>query len=304
MRWSVVVVTVCLAVGGMVFGGWATAAWAQGPRVNITLNDCFIELIEEAQVPAQEAGVLVSIGVREGAEVKKNDLLAQIDDSHPRMQYKAAMNRYEAAREEAVNTINVRYAQASAEVAENEWQQAVEANKKTPGTRPLAEVDRLRLKLKESTLAVEQAEMRRRVAALEANVSAAEVDAAAENLNRRKILSPLDAVVVELYRHEGEWVQPGDPVMHVVRINQLRVEGVIDSKEVAGHEVSGQPVSVDVQSARGRTVQLKGRVSFVDPVIRAGGKYEVWAEIENLQEDGRWLLQPGLPATMTIQLKR
>jgi multidrug efflux pump subunit AcrA (membrane-fusion protein) len=274
------------------------------PPGTITLTDCFVELIEEAQVPAQEPGVLVKIMVREGDEVQKGVQLAQIDDAHPRMQHEAARQRYEAAREEAENDVNVRYSKAAALVARNEWQQAVEANKKTVGSVPVAEVERLRLKYDEMVLSIEQAEMRRRVAALEKNVAAAEVNAAIENLKRRRITSPLDAMVVELYRHDGEWVQPGDPVMHVVRINRLRVEGVVNSAEAAGHEISGRPVRVTVELARGRTVTLDGRITFVDPVVRAGGKYEVWAEVDNVQESGRWLLQPGLPATMTIQLNR
>jgi len=280
------------------------AGVAAAPPGSITLTDCFVELIEEAQVPAQEAGVLVKIMVREGDEVQKGAQLAQIDDAQPRMQHEAARLRYEAAREEAESDVNVRYARAGAEVAKNEWQQAVQANKDTPGTVPRAEVDRLGLKYNEMLLSIEQAEMKRRVAALDAKVAVAEVNAAVENLKRRRITSPLDAMVVELYRHDGEWVQPGDPVMHVVRINRLRVEGVVNSAEAAGHEISGQPVEVTVELARGRSVTLDGRVSFVDPVIRAGGKYEVWAEVENVPENGRWLLQPGLPATMTIRLKR
>jgi len=277
---------------------------AVAPSGSITLTDCFVELIEEAQVPAQEPGVLVEIAVREGDEVQKGAQLAQIDDAHPRMQHEASRLRYEAAREEAENDVNVRYAEAAAAVAKAEWEQSVEANRKTPGTVPLAEVKRLGLKWREMNLSIEQAQMRRRVAALEAKVAAAEVNAALENLKRRRITSPLDAVVVELYRHDGEWVQPGDPVLHVVRINRLRVEGVVNSAEAAGHEISGQPVEVAVELARGRTETLEGRVSFVDPVVRAGGKYEVWAEVANVQESGRWLLQPGLPATMTIRLKR
>lgn len=274
------------------------------PPGSITLTDCFVELIEEAQVPAQEAGVLVKIMVQEGDEVQKGAQLAQIDDVQPRMQHEAAMHRYEAAREEAENDVNVRYSKAAAAVAEKEWEQAVEANRKTPGTVPEAEVERLRLKWREMELSIEQAEMHRRVAALDAKVAAAEVNAAVEGVKRRRITSPLDAMVVELYRHEGEWVQPGDPVVQVVRINRLRVEGVVNSAEAAGYEISGQPARVTVELARGRTVTLDGRVSFVHPVVRAGGKYEIWAEVENVQESGRWLLQPGLPATMTIQLKR
>ena len=59
----------------------------------------------------------------------------------------------------------------------------------------------------------------------------AEVQAAEANLERRRITAPLDAVVVELSRHEGEWAQVGDPVMRLVRIDRLRVEGFLNAKD-------------------------------------------------------------------------
>jgi hypothetical protein len=42
---------------------------------------------------------------------------------------------------------------------------------------------------------------------------------------------------------------------------------------------------------------------FVNPLIRTGGSFQVRAEVENRKENGFWVLSPGMPATMTIQLK-
>ena len=51
------------------------------------------------QVPAQEAGVLVKIPVREGQQVADGDLLAQIDDIMPQTQYNVADYKLEGGRE-------------------------------------------------------------------------------------------------------------------------------------------------------------------------------------------------------------
>src|SRR4051812_45420907 len=64
----------------------ALAAPASNPRVKPLdparpmISDCQVSLIEEVQIPAQEAGVLKSINVREGMQVAQDSLLAQIDD--------------------------------------------------------------------------------------------------------------------------------------------------------------------------------------------------------------------------------
>ena len=43
-------------------------------------------------------------------------------------------------------------------------------------------------------------------------------------------------------------------------------------------------------------------ITFVNPLVQAGGEYRVWAEVVNRQENGEWLLRPGLEAEMTIDV--
>ena len=120
------------------------------------------------------------------------------------------------AKEKAGDDINVRYAMAAADVAKAEYEVNADANRRVPGSVPETEINRLLLKCKETTLAIDKAKLDMRVAGHEAEVAQAEADAAQENINRRQINSPLDGVVVELHRHLGEWVQPGDQVLHIV----------------------------------------------------------------------------------------
>ena len=267
------------------------------------LHNCYVTQIEEVQVPAQEAGVLVQVDVREGDTVQAGQLLAQIDDVQARMQQRVAQFELQVAREEAESDISVRYARATEAVARQEWQQAVEANKKVVGAVPEAEVRRLVLKQNEAALSIEQAEMRRRIAALEARVSEARVEAAGVNIERRQIAAPLDALVLKVHHHEGEWVQPGVPVVHLIKLDRVWVEGSLTAQTYTPAEVHDRPVSVRVALARGREETFQGQIVFVKPVIEADDTFLVRAEIANRQENGFWLLSPGMPAEMTIQLK-
>ena len=91
-------------------------------------------------------------------------------------------------------------------------------------------------------LSIEKAKKDLDVAGLQKQVSEAELEAAEANLERRRLIAPLDAVVVELTRHEGEWVQAGDPVMRLVRVDLLRVEGFLNAKNYRPSEIQGRPV--------------------------------------------------------------
>jgi multidrug efflux pump subunit AcrA (membrane-fusion protein) len=267
------------------------------------LSNCLVALIEEAQVPAQEAGVLKKILVHEGQAVEADQLLAQIDDAKAQMELLVATAKHKVAQEKAGDDINIRYAQAACETAKAEYAFNSDANKRQPGSVPQVRMNELWLKCKETELSIDKAKLEWRVAGHEADAAKAEADAARENIRRRQIHSPLTGVVVTLQRHEGEWVTPGDPVLRVIRVDRLWVEGYLSASDLSRAEVEGRPVTVAVELARGRRVPLAGKVVFANPITDAGGKFLIRAEVANQNTGGHWLLNPGLNASMSIALK-
>jgi macrolide-specific efflux system membrane fusion protein len=266
------------------------------------LQRCLVSLIEEAKVPAREGGVLVELRVREGDVVEKGVLIAKIDDSQPQMERRKAQAEHEQAVAKAQSDVDVRYSIAAELVAEAEHKKALESHAKVPGSVTEVERDRLMLNEKKGELQIEQAQLERRLAALAAQSKEVEVLAAENAIDRRLIKSPLDGVVVQLFPHEGEWMQPGDPLARVVRADKLRVEGYVDAARLNPEEVSGRPVTVEVTLACGRRESFKGKIVFTSPLVESGGDYRVFAEVENRQDPGSqlWLLRPGQTATMTI----
>ena len=269
----------------------------------VTLPNCLLSMVDEAEVPAQEAGVLVKIPVHEGQQVTKGELLAQIEDTLPRMQYDVAAYKLKVAQADALNDIDKRFAVAAAEVAKADYDQAIESNRKVEGSVPLADVRRRLLEHRKMVLSIEAAEKKLTIAAFQVQVSQAELQAAEAKLKQYRLTAPLDAVVVELSRHEGEWVQPGDPVMRLVRLDRLRVEGFLNVKNQNPAEVQDQPVSVTIPLAGGRQETVSGRIVYVKPLVEAGGEFLVRAEIDNRKQNGVWVLRPGQSVQMTIQLK-
>ena len=129
-----------------------------------------------------------------------------------------------------------------------------------------------------------------------------ELEAAENAIERRLIKSPLAGVVVQIFPHEGEWMQPGDPLAHVVRTDKLRVEGFVNARQWNAEDVRDRPVTVEVQLAGGQRESFDGRIVFTSPLVQAGNNFRVVAEVDNRQnsQSKQWVLRAGQSARMTI----
>ncbi len=268
------------------------------------IENCLVSMLEEAQVPGREAGVLVSLEAKEGMQVKAGSMVGRIDDSEPTMEKRIKSKEFETAQESASNDVNVRYAKAATAVAKATYEKNADAARRVPGS--VTEMDLLKYKLewRKAELQIEQAEHEQKVNIYTAEAKKAAVDAAELSIQRRQIDSPIDGVVVKLYKHVGEWVAPGDPVVRIVRVDRLRIEAFLNASDYPPQELDAKPVTVEVELARGRKEKFPGKVVFVSPIVEAGGEYRVLADVVNRSDDGQWLLRPGQLATMTIRLQK
>ncbi|MGQ9575612.1 MAG: HlyD family secretion protein [Thermoguttaceae bacterium] len=260
---------------------------------------CVITAVS-VEVPAQEAGLLKQILVREGQEVNEGDLLAQIDDTQAKAAKEVADYRLKAAEKEAGNDVSVRYAQAGFMVAETEYQQILDTLKRFERAVTAFERNRAWFKREEGRLGVEDAQHKLAIAAISKDVRAAEARAAAEDVQRRKIKSPTKGRVEKRHREPGEWVKPGDPVVQILRLDKVRVEGFMDATRLSPADVENRPVSVSVRVPGGQIEQFTGRVVFASYHINTKGQSVVRAEVENRNHAGQWILRPGMEAEMVI----
>lgn len=258
--------------------------------------DVFVRLIEEAETPAREPGLLTKILVKEGQMVAEDDVLAQIEDVDARFNKRRAELEAQIAREEAGNDVDVRTAKKAAVVATNEWQRAQKIADLNPNAISQSEVENRQLTSEKADLEVERAERDFRMAKVNLAVKENELDFAEERLERHAITAPLAGMVVEVHRRRGEWVEPGEKVFRIVRIDRLRAEGFVDAGQVRADWL-GSPVVMTVRMGESRMQQFAGTVVFVSPEIDpVNGQVAVWAEVENKD----LLLRPGLRATMTV----
>jgi macrolide-specific efflux system membrane fusion protein len=262
----------------------------------IEVEEVLLAPIQEVEVPAQEAGLLQRVLVAEGALVKQGDLLAQIDDTDAGLLKNRAEIELDNARRNAGNDVKVRVATKSAEVAQAELQRGLESQIRYPKSVSETEIDRLRLTAEHAKLQVEQAKYELETAQLALRVQENQLQQAARQVERRKILAPVSGRVVQVFRQPGEWVEPGQAIARVLRIDRLKAVGALEGGRL-GSDPTGRPVTLRVDLPQRGPVEFPGRVTFVHSEVNpVNGQLDFWAEIENPNLQ----LRPGLRALLKI----
>ena len=274
----------------------AAAGPARGWAEPIPVQSVLIRLIDEAEVPAREVGLLAAISAAEGQLVKEGAELARLDDRQAQLLQQKAQAELEVVRKEAASDVEIRTTTEAAKVAASELRRAEEAKNRLPESVSQSELDRLGYEAQRTTLELEQARDNQEVARLKESVKQRELEIAAHQVERHRIVAPLAGMVVKLYRHRGEWVEPGDKVLRIVRLDRLRAEGFVDASGLHG-TLAGRPATVIVDLPGQPKTRFPGAVTFVNPEIDpVNGQFRIWVEIEN----PGLRLQPGMRAEMTV----
>lgn len=270
----------------------AAAAELQPLRV----ADAVVTLSEQIEVPARSAGVLEKINVREGDVVRAGQIAGLMDDTDARLAVTKAETEAASARAEADNKLKVLAAEKAAAAAKAELQRAVESSEKYAKSVSQSELDRLRFQSEKGSLEHQQAEHERSQAQFTARIKENELAAARRTLELHRITAPAAGMVVDVRKHGGEWVEPGMPVLRIVRMDPLRVEAFVSAADAVGLRI-GSEVSFQTTADEALSKRIVGKLSFVSPEIDPiNGQVRIWADLPN--SDGS--LRPGLQGTLLI----
>jgi multidrug efflux pump subunit AcrA (membrane-fusion protein) len=290
-------------------GGGAPYRTSDQPRVDANGDPVFssasITAEEDSIISAEAEGTLVKLAVKEGDRVNEQTVLATIDDRQAQAAVDVAKIGFEAATERAKDDIEEKYAVAAAKVAKVDWEKDQEANSRQANSVTEIQILQKKLVLDRSMLQIEKAKKDQVIAKKEAGVKEAELKAAEIGLARRTINAPFNGEVQQLFQKQAQWVNPGDPILRLVKFDVLRVESYVNANQFDPVELAGKPVTVKVRLARDREVTLPGRITYVGQTVQAVTKaYLVRAEIQNQRDGDYWLIRPGLSAEMTIHVNQ
>jgi HlyD family secretion protein len=268
-----------------------------------------VEPFEWQSVRAETAGVVSRVTVQDGQSVGRGAELARMSDPSLQTDIDAAEAKVAEAR------ANLAAAQAGGRPSEitdidnslarahlDLEQQQIDYNSlrrladKQAATK--AEVLNARDKLQHTQLTIDGLEKRRAslvakpdVAANEARLHDAEVllEAAKARAALIVVHSPLAGTVYDLAARAGAYLNVGDLVANVGRLDRLRVRVYVDEPEL-GRVAVGQPVTITWQALPGR--QWQGIVERKPTSIEALGSRQVGEVVCTIENPGRELI-PG-----------
>ena len=272
--------------------GLGTVAHAE----EIPVQAPVLGLIVDLEISATHSGVIVESNIEIGDLVEEGQLLAQLDDREARLLLDRAHAEFEIARAEAEDTLDIDIAEKAHAVAVAELKRAEEAKSTYDDAVSDTELDALRYTADQAKLKIERAKRSVELARLRAQLQETAIERAEFQLQQLRILAPITGQIVQVQRHAGESVQPGQVLYRIIRTDRLRAEGYIDPGVIGLR--AGMPVLVTIEQDSAEPVHFEGRTTFIDPEVSpVNSQYRILAEIDNPEG----LLRPGQKVGMTIQ---
>lgn len=211
-----------------------TAALAQeGERF-----DCLIDPGQVLEIGSAADGVIDTVYVSRGDQVKKGDLIAKLES-------KAEEAQLTYARERAEDMGPIDIARSKVDLLQKAADRATEMGERNV----LADAQ-----VQEAQTNAEVAQLELRSAQMDQHLASLDLERVQAQLARREIRSPIDGIVITRMMGPGEYVYSQSPVAQLAQINPLHVEVFL-------------PTAMYDQVA-------KGQVAKVYPAAPLSGEYD------------------------------
>jgi RND family efflux transporter MFP subunit len=258
-----------------------TLIWAFGDQLlRANQVDSFTEPYRTINVSSSEQGVVTKINVKEGDAVHEGQLLATLD-----MDVLLAAKKIAKAGMESLGRIKSATAAVALRTERFQKLQELQAD----GHAHPEEVLRAKTEL-------EIAEGELLAAKEDQKIKELEYSRIETQIERRKIISPIDGFVTKIHKEVSEQIAVTDPVvLTLVQCNQLKVVFPIPAAEAARFSI-GQKIAV---SFPGESETAKGTVEVVSRVTEPeSGTVRVKIIIDNVKERYR----SGMPCFLILAL--
>ncbi len=238
-----------------------------------------LEAEETASVASKVSDVTVlSVNVDVGDEIKRGDILVEMDDSLNRRQIEEA--RAAVARAEAA----IAQAKSRLSTVEKDYKRYKQLYEEQVISRQQFDQTEGQYEVEKAGLDLAQRESKQAQARLEQLLIVK---------NYHKVAAPVDGVVAERRIDPGDTVKSGDVLLVISRQDNVKVKGPITETDYPKVKL-GQPVHVRVDAFLGR--EFNGKVNRISPVLDPATRT---GEVEALMAS-QGLLKPGMFARAFI----
>jgi multidrug resistance efflux pump len=202
--------TVCRAFQATVsLCAFVSAAGLAQDIERIPAQEAQMQIKRSVPIAAEVAGTLVTVNpTEEGIFVKKDDVLVKLNDAVIRAEV-------ERARKQAEMTTEIDFAEVALETALETQKQKTAANTRRAGTFSPSEMRQVGLEVKKG-----EAQLRK--ANDDVLLHQEDLKIKEAQLNQYTVLSPFDGFVTKVQKYPGQNVRPGDPVITLTDMSELR----------------------------------------------------------------------------------
>ncbi len=255
-----------------------------------------LKIIDSVQLPSERAGVLAEVLVREGEMVKKGQVVARLKSDDFEVRRERARIDGEIARLSSENDVDTRYAEKLLEVSKAELSRSHAANRRIVNSVPLARLEQQQLEIHRNELQLEQAKRDFRIAKMQVELANKDMELSEIALAKSQVMAPIEGMVVAVETKPGEWLEPGQTILKIVRMNRLKLEGFVSVEEANRIKV-GDQVKATIEGVATDREYFPGVVVYKSPEANpVNSAVQVWVEIENHESK----LISGLAGRMQI----
>jgi RND family efflux transporter MFP subunit len=286
-----IIITICVVVVGMVLGvvftrgtgsegALTTVNVTRGDIVKTVLVDGSLVMPDKAYLSFGVTGTVTKVLVAEGADVRKDQVLARLDAPSLNSSIDMAELQVEIAEEQ------VKVARAQYEIAEENL------DKGMPGVSEDVlelQVDIAKASWESAKLGLESAEL--------------SLESAELNLEKAVIVAPFDGVVAGITITEGKEISTATlatTAISLVDTSEIEMRGFIDEIDIATVQL-GQAANIILDALPEE--EVKGEVAFISPVGTALAgvvSYDTTITLENTVAE----LRDGMSATAEVIIER
>lgn len=301
LTWTVVAVAIAAGIPMLYQANAQEGRLPANTGGAIQAENCMVGYINKVDVPAEVSGRLNAIKIEEGMTVKKDDLIATIDDSQAKLAMELKKAEEEKAILEATNDINLKDAKASERIAGAEAKAYEELHEQ--GATPYWEWQKKILEAGRAKLRIDLADMQMKIAKVDYFAKRADLRLSEDEISRRKIYAPFDGFIEKREAQLGQWVQPGSPIATLVQMDKLKVVGDIDALRYSGKVMKGAPVTVQIyhSSDASKPHTVESTIAYVSSEIDLNNRYRIWVEVPNTPTGDDWMIRPGMRAEIKIK---
>ncbi len=236
-----------------------------------SLDDAFLEReatlnpVSHARISTRREGFVRRRLVEAGDIVHEGDLLAELDPTDRELrlaELRASLTRAQATRVEQARA----WKRAEKLFAQHVASESELEDQRSSLERARAEVEEVRARVKQAEQALEEL----------------------------RILAPMDAVVSSRFIEEGEYLERGDPVAELKRIDIIIAVCTVSERDLTAIQ-EGAPARVHVTAFPDRT--FEGLVWRIIPNASVESRsFPVWVLLRNPE----FILKPGMSARVTF----